>query len=271
LLRKLSSPAPAQAEIVATSVAPEDHIAADAVQETGQTRMKWKSDLHKADNHSNCLYYMLGKVDSFVSDPFFVQVGAMDGIMADSLHAFLRECDWTGVLVEPLPDMFERLKQNYAAKTKFRFENVAICPENGTVRMRRIPVELIRDGTIPSWAEGISALEQVQTSVFDGGKTDPVTQGLLEQHLVYEEVEGVTFRTLADRADIRRVTFVQIDTEGYDWKILAEIERAGILPLLINIEVKHMPEEDVAKTIDFFERHGYDYRIFDHDAIATLI
>jgi hypothetical protein len=47
-------------------------------------------------------------------NPFFVEVGAMDGIAHDALHKhIISNPDWTGVLVEPLPDMFKKLRNNY--------------------------------------------------------------------------------------------------------------------------------------------------------------
>jgi hypothetical protein len=98
----------------------------------------------------SCLYYLLGQLDWAISDPFFVQIGAMDGVLSDELHAFLMDCDWSGVLVEPLTDQFERLKENYSTKQdKFYFENIAITSEDGPVHIRRIPREFLADGTLP--------------------------------------------------------------------------------------------------------------------------
>ena len=71
---------------------------------------------------------------------FFVQLGANDGVTADPLYKFVNEYAWRGVLLEPLPDVFETLKKNYRQSDRLKFLNAAISNEDGfrtlyTVRM----------------------------------------------------------------------------------------------------------------------------------------
>lgn len=66
------------------------------------------------------------------SAPFsFVQIGANDGVRWDPLHDLILKHHLVGLLVEPLPDMFEQLKKNYVSESQLSFENVAIATENG--------------------------------------------------------------------------------------------------------------------------------------------
>jgi hypothetical protein len=76
------------------------------------------------------------------------------------------------------------------------------------------------------------------TSVFEGGKTDDATKKLLNEHMTFVNVEGCNFSSLAKRNEVKRISLIQIDTEGYDWKVLSEVERYGVLPLVINVEIK---------------------------------
>ena len=48
-----------------------------------------------------------------VNQIHFLEIGAMDGKSFDLLHEMIHRYKWTGVLVEPLPDLFEELKNNY--------------------------------------------------------------------------------------------------------------------------------------------------------------
>ena len=59
---------------------------------------------------------------------FFLEVGAMDGVNHDELHKHIIKNDWSGVLVEPVKDMFAKLKETYKHKTKLQFENSAVTP-----------------------------------------------------------------------------------------------------------------------------------------------
>lgn len=43
----------------------------------------------------------------------FIQIGASDGLHSDPIREFIVRDRWSGVLVEPLPDSFERLQANY--------------------------------------------------------------------------------------------------------------------------------------------------------------
>jgi hypothetical protein len=109
----------------------------------------------------------------------------------------------------------------------------------------------------------------VETSVFDGGKTDPVTQSLLDKYVVCEEVRGETFSSLSHRLGLSHISFLQIDTEGYDWQVLKQIVSCNYQPVAIKIEHKHMPEADLQHTISYFEGNKYAYRVFDHDILAV--
>src|SRR6266700_5808911 len=58
---------------------------------------------------------------------FFVQIGANDGMHGDPLRSLiLKHASWGGILVEPVPYAFERLKKNYAGRSNLHFENVAV-------------------------------------------------------------------------------------------------------------------------------------------------
>ena len=45
---------------------------------------------------------------------FFIQVGSNDATHNDPLRRFILERGWRGLMIEPVPHVFERLKRNYA-------------------------------------------------------------------------------------------------------------------------------------------------------------
>ena len=62
---------------------------------------------------------------------WFVQLGANDGILCEGygLRSILLEQKHNAILVEPLPEVFERCKENYKdANSTLYFENIAIVP-----------------------------------------------------------------------------------------------------------------------------------------------
>lgn len=65
-------------------------------------------------------------------DLFFVQIGANDGKSGDPLYEFIINNNWKGILIEPMPDVFEQLKENFSfASGRLIFENSAISDTGG--------------------------------------------------------------------------------------------------------------------------------------------
>src|SRR5271156_6703918 len=60
----------------------------------------------------------------------FVQVGANDGVFGDPLRSYITKYPWRGVLVEPQPDVFDRLVRNYEPYAdRLILENLAISSD----------------------------------------------------------------------------------------------------------------------------------------------
>src|SRR5688500_19325979 len=71
-------------------------------------------------------------------DFFFVQIGSNDGKTGDPLYEYIKECKWKGILVEPVPYLFEKLKQTYRGFEGLLFENSAIDTKDGYRTFYRI-------------------------------------------------------------------------------------------------------------------------------------
>jgi FkbM family methyltransferase len=70
----------------------------------------------------------------------FIQVGANDGKYVDPLRGYIFKYPWHGILIEPQPDIFAKLRENYAViKNRLIFENIAIAKGVSTIAMYRAP------------------------------------------------------------------------------------------------------------------------------------
>ena len=185
----------------------------------------------------------------------FLQIGAMDGVKHDELHRYIRNYDWSGVMVEPLPDMFDRLVQNYQDRPGLKFECSAITDADGPIEMSRIPTELIKDGIVPEWAEGCSTL---------------VTDGYIEDllpHMVKETVRGITIGTLYEKYG-SDFDFVQVDTEGFDYNIFMQLLQRGLTSDVYKIEIGHITYTKTVWMRWVLEQQGYKTFIDGYDLIA---
>jgi len=50
---------------------------------------------------------------SHEAETFVLQIGACDGELADPIMRYMHQYEWSGLLVEPLPDLFARLQHTY--------------------------------------------------------------------------------------------------------------------------------------------------------------
>lgn len=77
------------------------------------------------------------------SAPTFVQVGAMDGVGHDHMVPFIAKGTWSGLLVEPLKDFFDRLVLHYKSAAggdgkHLQFANKCVAQSQGWRTMRRL-------------------------------------------------------------------------------------------------------------------------------------
>jgi hypothetical protein len=88
-----------------------------------------------------------------------VQIGANDGIMNDPLYRFNQShpAAVSGFVLEPLPDIFINLVENYTNCPKIIPVNVAIHEENSEMEIYRIKQEHKKD--LPKFARGIASFD----------------------------------------------------------------------------------------------------------------
>lgn len=187
--------------------------------------------------------------------PFFLQVGVMDGKSYDPIYPFVRHYGWTGILVEPLPDMLEKAKANYAGQPGLAFENVAITEQPEQRVIYRIRPENVASANLPHWVLGMSS--------FVKGKLD-----MYKAHVVEESVSCVPLSTVIEKHNPTQIDVLQIDTEGYDYKIFRQFDLGKYAPAIINMEFVNLSLEERTALQDTLLAHGYLFMKYDLDLFA---
>lgn len=177
---------------------------------------------------------------------YFIQIGAHDGMTGDDLRPFILHHGWRGVLVEPVATIFAQLKQNYLNVPGLTFVNAAIAEMDGECSFWRA-----RDDAAPASISQLASLRRdvIETHV-------PGT----DQQFVEERVPCMTFTTLLVSAPMPRVDLIVIDTEGYDYKILRQINFASVRPSMILYEQRHLPADEKLAARRLLKRYGYHVR-----------
>ena len=191
----------------------------------------------------------------------FVQVGAHDGTQLDPLREAILGTRWRGIMVEPVPYVFERLAARYRTNPRVMLENVAVADVDGT----RAFHFLARAGSgddIWKWYDALGSFKRDVILSHRGFVHD------IDSRLVTVDLPCVTFSTLCSRNDLERVDVVQIDTEGFDREVLELIDFSRFQPALVMFEHLHLDDGGRAACRALLAEHGLDAVSDGMDTIA---
>lgn len=192
----------------------------------------------------------------------FLQIGAMDGKAFDPLHKAIRRHLWTGLLVEPMPDMMKKLQANYADIEGLEFAELAIAEVTEKRTMKRVCAAAIDAGRVPLWAAGLSSLAPERTAL--SGRALTTEQfAAIEREVEEIEVECVTFPELAARHQIGSFDILQVDAEGYDYNILQQIDLSRYRPQTIQIEIVNLPAEEIVAALAQLHSASYSSYVME--------
>jgi FkbM family methyltransferase len=193
-------------------------------------------------------------IDAFARvypEPCFIEIGANDGAQHDHLAAMIRSRPWRGVMVEPVPYVFERLRANYGSLDRVALVNAAIADHDGSVPFYHLR-EAEDHNSLPSWYDAIGSLTRAAIS----GHADQIPD--IESRIVEVEVPALTFDSLCARHGIEDVDLLLVDTEGYDREIVRQVDLGRWRPRLLVYEHFHLSAGERRECEDRVAEHGYE-------------
>jgi len=179
----------------------------------------------------------------------FIQVGSNDAQRDDPLQRFITSHRWRGIMVEPVPYVFERLKRHYGESPNLILENVAIAERDGDTDFYYL--EQANDPLLPEWYDRIGSLS---TDVFL--KHQVHIPNIMER-IVKRTVPCLTFESLCRKHNIEHIDLVHIDAEGYDFEIIKLIDFTSHSPLAILYEHMHLGSAYEASR-EYLRQRGYE-------------
>lgn len=195
--------------------------------------------------------------------PSIVVIGAMDGHSFDDMTGYFVMYEWSGLFVEPIPYQFEALVKfhdelNYAHNCKH--ENSAIAEFNGEIDMMTIDTKAIEDGVIHPCFGGMSAVWPPKNGLGSAGDAETV-----KRYGKMIRVPCKTLQTVLNEHSINHIDIIQVDAEGWDWKILKQLDFSLYRPKLIRSEYINLEPEEKEAMIAFFVDNGYQYQYYAQD------
>ncbi len=193
--------------------------------------------------------------------PYFIGIGANDGVTHDPLYPFVRDFGWRGIMVEPIPEAFAALERNYAGFGNITLVQAAIGRVDGK-------------GTI--YTVDMSDERSSMMSLHSSFNRDILLRGKhwhsdLETHIIEREVPLMSFETLLAKANGQAVDILKIDTEGYDLEILKSVDLSRLSPQLILAEHANISKQDKIEMADILLNHEYRVSMTSLDMLGYKV
>lgn len=195
----------------------------------------------------------------------FFQVGSHIGNTQNDHIYSTNVQDKHMILIEPVPFLFEQLKQNYLDKSlmnDIEFLNIAVSNVDSEITLY-VPSVKNDFSRFPSWASQLASC----------------IEGHIQNHCLGMKVDKIAvpcFRlnTLIQQRNITHIEYLLVDTEGHDYDILMDLDFNLCKPIHIIFENKHMDGicQRGKKYNDLIKRFiEYGYKIISEDGEDTHI
>lgn len=174
----------------------------------------------------------------------FLSVGENDGVTFSNVRALALK-GWKGIMVEPSPKAFERLKTLYNGHKGFYLYPYALGDHNGKAILQE-------SGSL------CSTTDVALVSGFDSKEI-----GRWSNHMVPGQGRGVKFepvevkmfrwKTFYNRLKVKKFQFVSIDCEGFDLEILSQMDLTDVKCLCLEWNSKPELKAEYDKYMEGFK------------------
>lgn len=189
----------------------------------------------------------------------FIQIGANDGVANDRLNQWIRRGNWQGILVEPVPYIFNQLKNNYSNHNNLQFENAAVSHTDGTISFYSIN---------PKMKDRIPNFERMGT--LNREILEAIAKKINEPDMILEQtVDCISFTSLKKKYGISFLNLLLIDTEGFDHEILKMIDFNCLTPEVIIFEHVNMSNSNYRECLKKLKKHNYKLYRLGLDTMAV--
>jgi FkbM family methyltransferase len=206
----------------------------------------------------------------FTKDDFyFIQIGANDGITGDDLRHYIEKYSWHGILVEPVPYVFERLKKNYNGFSNLIFENSGISCQSGFANFYSISENDLENNNL---FDNYHTYKIDQLSSFD--KKTIMKHSYMhpnfEDLIIEIEIPVLNIHDLMEKYQVTQLDLLQVDTEGFDFEILKIFDFEKIAPKIVIFEHQHLKHREYKGLIRKLRKSGYKSYKNNFDTVSIF-
>jgi FkbM family methyltransferase len=184
---------------------------------------------------------------------FFIEVGANDGYSQSNTYYLERCLGWSGVLVEGIPELYDRCRRLRRRSRVYQCALVAPGFPNASVPMHYAHLMSVVDGSLKT----------------SGAQDEQIRRGLEVQSLAATYTVAVPARTLASILDELpppvHIDFLSLDVEGGELDVLKGLNLDTYRPTYILVEARFFDEVDAYLRphyvlVEQLSHHDYLYK-----------
>ena len=190
-------------------------------------------------------YYSQHGQDKFVHQTYFpdkkngvfIDIGAYDGIKLSNTYFFEKELQWTGVCIEPIPSVFEKLAQN----------RTCVCIQ-GCIGSKKGTRDFLH---IKGYSEMLSGLIHNYSKEHKKRIGDELTTSRNTKELL--RVKCYLLNEILTERNIEHIDFLSVDTEGGEYDIIKSIDFDRVSIDVIAVEDNY----DDKRFSKLLSQHGF--------------
>lgn len=153
-------------------------------------------------------------------NPFFVDIGANDGLTCSNTAYFEIDLGWDGICIEPHPEAFIKLK----AARKSKFYNCCISNEEKEIDFL----------VVKGYAEMLSGIFNDYDPLHIKRINDELQVNGGSKEII--KIESKTLSSILEESGINNVDYLSIDTEGSELNVLKGIDFGKFNINIISVE-----------------------------------
>jgi len=169
----------------------------------------------------------------------FLEIGANDGFKQSNTYYFERIRNWKGVLIEPIPRLFEHCK--YLRKRSEVFNFICSSPDDSGTE------KTIRYADLMSQVSGALGKKKSEEAHIDRGLK---IQKIDESFEI--EVECRTLSEIIDKSRFNDFDFISIDVEGHELQALKGLDLKRHAPTYLLVETWDHEKQEI---LDYLDTH----------------
>lgn len=204
---------------------------------------------HSQDNQDFVLESRLFKG---YKNGFFMDIGAHDGVNINNTLYFEENNNWTGINVEPIKEVFEKLVVNRPKSINI---NCAVCNNDGTADFLRIS------------ADGPEMLSRLQNNL-DSRHIERIHKDIettqSSSHIVTVDTKKI--ETICDEHNVTHIHYLSIDVEGAEFDVIKSINFEKVFIDVIGFE-NNYPDVSVP-IVHYLQSKNY---LFTYEAVDIFM